>query len=60
MPIYEYRCAKCGQVTEILVRGARAGDLRCEKCGAKEMEKLFSTFGTSGGGSSSGACMDFT
>lgn len=58
MPIYEYRCRKCGTVSEILVRGRR-DEVRCEKCSSKEMEKLFSTFGT-GGGSSSGACTGFT
>ncbi len=59
MPIYEYRCKDCDAVSEILVRG-QSDKIRCEKCGSEKMEKLFSTFGTSGGSSSSGACTGFT
>jgi putative FmdB family regulatory protein len=42
MPLYEYRCAKCGNSFERLVLG---GDetIRCPKCGG-EVEKLMSSF----------------
>ena len=40
MPIYEYRCAKCGHEFEALVR--RTETPRCEKCGAAEPERLLS------------------
>ena len=53
MPIYEYKCKKCGEITEILVR--RESDeksVSCKKCGSKKLEKIFSLF-SSGGGCSS-------
>ena len=59
MPIYEFRCRKCGAVTEVLVRD-RDDEVRCEECSSKEVEKLFSTFGTGGGSSSSNACTGST
>lgn len=50
MPIYEYECRRCGDKTELLVRSG--DDLpRCHTCGSQEMEKLFSAFGLSSGGS---------
>jgi len=58
MPIFEYRCKKCGHVTSFLEQaGAKKGHA-CEKCGSKTTEKMLSTFaaqtkGTSGTGSSS-------
>jgi len=54
MPIYEYRCSKCGQEFETLVRNSNE-KIKCEKCGSARVEKLFSTFAASvkQGGSSS-------
>ncbi|HAJ27350.1 MAG TPA: FmdB family transcriptional regulator [Syntrophus sp. (in: bacteria)] len=41
MPIYEYRCETCGQVSELLVLGD--GDpITCKKCGGDRLEKLMS------------------
>ncbi len=42
MPIYEYRCDKCGGQFELLVRA----DTRpaCPQCGSAKVEKLFSAF----------------
>lgn len=48
MPIYEYECQDCHKVAEILVSTSRAP--QCPSCGGKKLEKLFSTFATSGGG----------
>lgn len=59
MPIYEYRCQKCGEVTEALVRMGAEPDLACRKCGSKKLERKFSTFaahGASSGGSSGDSC----
>lgn len=40
MPIFEYRCAQCGGVCELLVRG---GELPvCPQCQSKELKKLMS------------------
>jgi len=44
MPIYEYKCQKCGHKFEELVFGERK--IKCPKCGSISSEKLFSTFST--------------
>ena len=43
MPIYEYRCTQCGEVSEILV-GVASDDevLTCKHCGSSDMEKILS------------------
>jgi putative FmdB family regulatory protein len=41
MPIYEYRCEKCGQVNEFLILG-RQDQLVCKQCGSKDLTKLLS------------------
>ena len=46
MPIYEYRCEKCGQVNEFLILGKR-GQLHCKECGGKNLTKLLSAHNTS-------------
>jgi len=39
MPIYEYRCKKCGEVSEFLV--LRDNDpVTCKKCGGVNLGKL--------------------
>lgn len=56
MPLFEYRCSRCGHVFEHLWRGReRREELRCPACGAEEMEKLVSRFGTIASSSSSAA-----
>ena len=45
MPIYEYQCASCGHVMEVLVRSNKAGTPSCSKCGSQKTAKKFSTFG---------------
>ncbi|HEX31008.1 MAG: hypothetical protein DRQ02_12205 [Candidatus Latescibacterota bacterium] len=40
MPIYEYRCQKCGTKFELLQKvGATGEDLVCPKCGAPKPVK---------------------
>jgi putative FmdB family regulatory protein len=34
MPIFEYKCGKCGSVFEVLQTKSKAAE-KCEKCGAK-------------------------
>ncbi len=63
MPIFEYKCEKCGQDFERLVSGANP-EVSCPKCASKDVKKKFSVFGMSGvdkssgssGGSSCGTC----
>jgi len=57
MPIFEYRCNKCGEDFERLVFGDQV--VRCPRCDSDDIKKKFSTFGMSGveragSGSSSG------
>jgi len=54
MPLFEYRCKKCGHVTSFLEKAGSKGGHACEKCGSKETGKIFSTFATKTGGKSEG------
>ena len=43
MPIYEYRCQKCGQVSEFLIKTVSGGENQsCPGCGSKNLERLLS------------------
>ncbi len=44
MPMFEYRCRKCGAVTEFLEAVDGKGAHACDECGSKATEKMFSTF----------------
>lgn len=46
MPIFEYKCKQCGHTMELLQRSGRSIVPRCEKCGSKTLQKLYSTFST--------------
>jgi len=52
MPMYEFRCRKCGATFEELVKRADE-EVKCPKCGSARLEKLFSRLGAVGGGSGS-------
>ena len=54
MPLYEYRCANCGHVMEVLEKADTNGRHTCEKCGSHQMQKLFSSFAVGGSAQSSG------
>jgi len=45
MPIYEYRCEKCGEVSEFLVLGPQQS-LHCNGCGSEDLKKLMSAHNT--------------
>jgi len=60
MPIFEYRCARCGGQFELLVRCA-AAEVSCPDCRSSRVKKLFSAFAFKGSGgksatSSCGGC----
>ncbi|MHB8877084.1 MAG: FmdB family zinc ribbon protein [Myxococcaceae bacterium] len=42
MPLFEYRCAGCGERFELLVRGG--AKVECPKCHGRKLEKQFSVF----------------
>ena len=44
MPIYEYKCKKCGHGFEHLARTLNASAPNCPKCNAKSPEKQLSAF----------------
>ena len=49
MPIYEYRCSKCNEEFELLVRlGTADGDVNCPKCKSTEVKRQLSTFASIG------------
>lgn len=51
MPIYEYKCRKCGKEFELLVMGDGTKPA-CEHCGSSSVDKQFSAFAV---GSSAGS-----
>jgi len=57
MPIFEYKCSKCGAEFEKLVPTSDTKP-SCEKCGAKNADKQLSTFSASVAGSRALPCSD--
>ncbi len=45
MPIYEYRCEKCGHELEAMQKMADAPLTECPKCGEPALKKLISAAG---------------
>ncbi len=49
MPLYEYRCQKCGKTFEVLRRMRDIdNDLECPDCQSQEVERLLSAFAAGG------------
>jgi putative FmdB family regulatory protein len=44
MPIFEFKCVKCGHVMEVLQKSLAAETPTCEKCGGADLKKLLSGF----------------
>ena len=42
MPIYEYRCKRCGAISEYLIVTGKDEDILCEDCGSSDMERILS------------------
>lgn len=58
MPIYEYRCRKCGKVFETIQKVDEGGEnLKCPSCGKKGPEKVMSCCFSSSKGSESTAAL---
>jgi putative FmdB family regulatory protein len=56
MPIFEYKCKKCGKQFEELVSGDRNKAIPCPSCKSSETEKLMSAIGSISMGKSIGPC----
>jgi len=62
MPLYEYRCAECGHIIQVLERVNANVRHLCEKCGSPRVKKLMSGFSvgacppSSGGSCPTGTC----
>lgn len=53
MPIYEFRCLKCHEIFEIIFSSSTdKNEMKCSRCGSREMERVLSatnyTMGRSG------------
>ena len=46
MPIYEYKCEKCGKSFDHLAKSFYEPAPKCPKCGAENPEKQLSAFST--------------
>jgi len=46
MPIYSYICKDCGEKFDLFIGiGGKNDELICKKCGSKNIQKTFSSFG---------------
>lgn len=55
MPIYEYRCTKCGKTFDLLRRFTQTDeDVICPECESEQVERILSGFATGGCGSGGG------
>ena len=54
MPIYEYRCAECGQRSSSLLASFSSADPPCPHCGKPALRRLVSNFATVSSGESDG------
>ena len=51
MPIYEYRCIKCGEVFSALKLAKKDDGAKCPDCGSSDVKKQISSFSSFGGSS---------
>ncbi|TMQ53560.1 MAG: zinc ribbon domain-containing protein [Candidatus Eisenbacteria bacterium] len=57
MPIFEYRCAACGERFEVLLSHAGEPPGRCRRCGGTDVARQLSVFAvTKPAGDSPGPC----
>lgn len=54
MPLFEYKCEKCGADFELLIFGNETA--KCEKCGSVELTKKFSVFSAVNSTKNSDSC----
>jgi putative FmdB family regulatory protein len=44
MPIFEYKCQKCGHIMEFLEKSGSSRKHVCERCKSSNLQKIFSGF----------------
>jgi len=44
MPVFEYKCNKCGYTMEFLEKSPGPGKHFCERCKSPDLKKLLSSF----------------
>jgi putative FmdB family regulatory protein len=54
VPIYEYRCEKCGRRSSALLTSFSSPDPACPHCGKRALRRLVSTFATAHSGEDGG------
>ena len=54
VPIYEYRCDKCGRRSSALLKSFSSPDPVCPHCGKRGLRRLVSTFATARSGEDGG------
>lgn len=55
MPIFEFKCKECeNRFEKIVFKPLDQVEIKCPKCGSKEVEKLISALGSIGAGNGSG------
>jgi putative FmdB family regulatory protein len=42
MPIYEYRCLECGEISEVFLHTPDSQSAQCPACGSYKLDKLLS------------------
>ena len=42
MPIYDYKCQDCGEISEIFLHSLNSQDVQCQACGSYKLDKLLS------------------
>ncbi|HEC32239.1 MAG TPA: zinc ribbon domain-containing protein [Deltaproteobacteria bacterium] len=55
MPIFEYKCKKCGSTFEKIVFGSAERKVECPDCHSRDVAKLFSAFSMRGSTKSAGS-----
>jgi len=53
MPIFEYKCNKCGHKQEFLEKSGGKNKHVCKKCESSDMQKVFSGFSVGQGNTTS-------
>jgi len=56
MPIFEYKCNKCGHKMEFLEKNASGRKHVCERCQSSDLQKLFSGFSVGQSSQGSNSC----